>query len=336
MASTFSPSLRIELIGNGDQSGVWGQTTNSNLGTVIEQAITGVESIVMVNTDYVLSNFNGVADEARNAVLVITGTNSAIRKVVAPLANKTYTVKNDTVGGFAITIGGVTGAAVLIPNGVTAQVYCDGLDFYEGINGVSSNFTVPNNVTVGGVVNGSTAVFSGAVSSVSPTFTGTPTAPTPAPGTNTTQIATTAFVLANGVPSGAIMMWSGSVASIPSGWVLCDGANSTPDLRNRFIVGAGSTYAVAATGGTADAVVVSHSHTASSSVSDPGHSHTVPLIQQVGTFGSQLHGAWNGGSTATTTVGTGISVSTTVNSAGVSGTNANLPPYYALAYIMKS
>jgi hypothetical protein len=342
MASTFSPSLRIELIGNGDQSGVWGQTTNSNLGTIIEQAITGVESITMVNTDYLLSNFNGVADEARNAVLVVGGTNSAIRKVVAPLTNKTYTVRNNTVGGFAINIGGNTGAAVPVPNGATVQVYCDGTDFFEGLTGVSSNFTVPNNLTVGGTttltgaLGGSTAVFSGAISSVSPAFTGTPTAPTATAGTNTTQIATTAFVLANGVPTGAIIMWSGSIVSIPSGWLLCNGSSGTPDLRDRFIVGAGNTYAVAATGGSADAVVVSHTHTASSSVSDPGHQHTA-----TSTTGANINWVGTGGAavlvnSVTGTATTGISVSTTVTSAGVSGTNANLPPYYALAYIMKS
>jgi hypothetical protein len=75
----------------------------------------------------------------------------------------------------------------------------------------------------------------------SPALTGTPTAPTAAGGTNTTQVATTAFVTAAlaaliTVPSGAIMMWSGSEASIPAGWVLCNGSNSTPDLRNRFVV----------------------------------------------------------------------------------------------------
>jgi hypothetical protein len=338
MASTFSPSLRIELIGNGDQSGVWGQTTNSNLGTIIEQAITGVESITMVNTDYALTNFNGVADEARNAVLVVGGTNSAIRKVVAPLTNKTYTVRNNTVGGFAINIGGNTGAVVLVPNGATVQVYCDGTDFFEGLNGVSSNFTVPNGLTVGGTTSlsgaltGTTGVFSGAISSVSPAFTGTPTAPTATAGTNTTQIATTAFVLANGVPTGAIIMWSGSIASIPSGWLLCNGSSGTPDLRNRFIVGAGSTYAVAATGGSADAVVVSHTHTAT--VTDPGHAHSYnqPVASNAanppGSSGSQPSG------TSTGTAVTNISVANSTT--GVSGTNANLPPYYALAYIMKS
>jgi hypothetical protein len=81
--------------------------------------------------------------------------------------------------------------------------------------------------------------------------------------------------------SGMIILWSGSVVSIPAGWLLCNGASSTPDLRDRFVVGAGSTYAVDATGGSADATLPSHTHTAT--VTDPGHFHsydqaTVPLI----------------------------------------------------------
>jgi hypothetical protein len=174
----------------------------------------------------------------------------------------------------------------------------------------------------------------------SPTFTGTPLAPTAASGTNNTQIATTAFVqtaLAGGFPSGGIVLWSGSVASIPSGWALCNGSNGTPDLRNRFVVGAGSTYAVAATGGSADAIVVAHTHTATSVVTDPGHVH-----QQTGTTVGPAGGsfAYTGGSGAVATQNTksattGITVATTNASTGSSGTNANLPPYYALAYIMK-
>jgi hypothetical protein len=137
------------------------------------------------------------------------------------------------------------------------------------------------------------------------------------------------------IPSGGIIIWSGSSATIPSGWLLCDGSNSTPDLRNRFVVGATSTYAVNATGGSADAVIVSHTHTAS--VTDPGHTHTARGVQQLGGGGSGFD--WNpsnvGATTRTpTTETTGISV--TNASTGVSGTNANLPPYYALCYIMKA
>lgn len=172
----------------------------------------------------------------------------------------------------------------------------------------------------------------------SPAFTGTPTAPTATAGSNTTQIATTAFVTSAvgalvTVPPGLISLWSGSIVSIPSGWNLCDGSNGTPDLRNKFVVGAGSTYTVGATGGSANAVVVAHTHTAS--VSDPGHTHNFPGV------GSPPYLAGTGASYSlypmdrtSYSATTGISV--TNSSTGVSATNANLPPYYALAYIQKA
>jgi hypothetical protein len=189
----------------------------------------------------------------------------------------------------------------------------------------------------------------------SPALTGTPTAPTAAANTNTTQVATTAFVqsaIGNAI-TGIIVMWSGSIANIPTGWALCNGSNGTPDLRNRFIIGAHSDNAGVAnttvtgsntqTGGSKDAIVVSHSHTATSSVSDPGHNHTglngvsfrtyYPPLFNGGGFGAGT-GSYEYPTTANSN--TNISVSTTVATTGSSGTDANLPPYYALAFIMKT
>ena len=172
----------------------------------------------------------------------------------------------------------------------------------------------------------------------SPTFTGTPLAPTAASGTNNTQIATTAFATAAAaaaLPVGGIIMWSGSIASIPSGWALCNGSNGTPDLRNRFVVGAGSTYAVDATGGSADAIVVSHTHTATSTVTDPGHAHSITMSSAAFGVSGEVQVFRPSGTTNTNSATTGITVATTNASTGSSGTNANLPPYYALAYIQK-
>jgi hypothetical protein len=145
------------------------------------------------------------------------------------------------------------------------------------------------------------------------------------------------------IPTGAIILWSGSIGSIPAGYVLCNGNNGTPDLRNRFIVGAGSTYAVNATGGSADSVLPTHTHTATSVVTDPGHEHNLNSYQTSPTsagFGFSF-GANEGGETAdnvrrTQSITTGITVATTNANAGVSGTNGNLPPYYALCYIQKT
>ena len=140
------------------------------------------------------------------------------------------------------------------------------------------------------------------------------------------------------IPLGVITLWYGSIGSVPVGWYLCDGANGTPDLRDKFVVAAGSTYAVGATGGSADAIVVSHTHTATSTVTDPGHLHRSLNYGSSSSGGGAngIVGQGTGTNYDSLTNTTGITVATTNATAGVSGTNANLPPYYALAYIMKS
>jgi hypothetical protein len=344
MASTYSTSLKLTLMGDGDQAGLWGQTTNTNLGTLLEQAITGVQSITMSDANYTLTSFNGVTDEARNAVLVVTGTNNAVRDLIPPVVKKLYTIANNTTGGNAIRVIGASGTGVNIPNGATCLVYCDGTNFVNGLSGSIGSFSVngalstTGALTYGGVTLSNAVTGTGSmVLSASPAFTGTPTALTAAYGTNTTQLATTAFVQA-ALPSGVIVMWSGSIASIPSGWLLCNGSSGTPDLRDRFVVGAGSTYAVAATGGNANATLVSHTHTATSSVIDPGHQHNTPLGLNEINSGPLWAGAVNSSGTTLQVASafTGITVSTSISTEGSSATNANLPPYYALAYIMKS
>ena len=147
------------------------------------------------------------------------------------------------------------------------------------------------------------------------------------------------------IPSGVIVLWSGAANAIPAGWRLCDGTNNTPNLRDRFIVGAGTTYAVNATGGSANAIVVSHNHIARSSVTEPnngqGHRHNFEARGDdgqgqglgPGVVGYNFNMGFGAGGMALAT--SGVTVSTTIDSAGISGTNANLPPYYALCYIMK-
>ena len=138
------------------------------------------------------------------------------------------------------------------------------------------------------------------------------------------------------LPSGAIILWSGSIGSIPSGYVICDGTNSTPDLRDRFVVAAGNTYSVGQTGGSADAIVVSHTHTATSVVTDPGHVHTYTTSSSPGTLANGYIGGTSSNTTSTVSAVTGITVATTNATAGTSGTGANNPLFYALAYIMKT
>ena len=142
------------------------------------------------------------------------------------------------------------------------------------------------------------------------------------------------------IPAGIIAMWSGSSGSIPAGWLLCNGSNGTPNLRDRFVVGAGTTYAVGDTGGSKNSTLIAHTHT----VTDNGHTHDgvlqaadaaggrrVTLNRAVG----QNENDATGGNFGTTTdsASTGISINSTGSDNGV---NSNLPPYYALCFIMKT
>jgi hypothetical protein len=190
MASTYSTSLKLTLIGDGDQAGIWGQTTNTNLGTLVEQAITGVVSVDMADANYTLTSFNGVVDEARNAIIIATGTNNAIRDLIPPVVEKLYTIANNTTGGFAIRIIGASGTGVNIPNGATCLVYCDGTNFVNGLSGSIGNFTVngtgtatnliaTSNVTATSFLLGNNATITNTLTSANVTATNSNATPRP-------------------------------------------------------------------------------------------------------------------------------------------------------------
>lgn len=223
----------------------------------------------------------------------------------------------------------------------------------------------PSKIVKGTEIDDELTAISGAIASkadkASPTFTGTPAAPTASSGTSTTQIATTAFAMGAAAlvsPSGEIKMWPTS--SAPTGFLLCDGSNvsrtiysalfavigttfgagdgtttfTLPNFENRFPVGAGDLYSVGGTGGSKDAIVVSHTHTAT--VTDPGHTHSIPTTSNITAGGpnAQEDGPLNGGSYTVPSNTTGISVSNSTT--GSSGTGANLPPYLSVYFIIKT
>lgn len=309
--------LKILLMDNGTEDTTWGTETNANW-DAITAAIAGTATITFSSADVTLTlTNNNSGQDARNMRLVCTGTSGGARNLNLPTEEKFYVVQNDLAD--TLTVKTVAGTGIAIPTGGRALLYCNGISIINGISHFSS------------------------MSAVSPAFTGTPTAPTAAPGTNSTQLATTAFVttaVSSAIlPTGSIILWSGSIASIPSGWALCNGSNGTPDLRDRFVVGAGSTYAVAATGGSANAIVVSHTHTFSGTTANAGsHSHTYTTPTTTSEErGDGANVVW-AGTTSGSTAAAGDhnhTYSGTTASTGSSGTNANLPPYYALAYIMK-
>jgi hypothetical protein len=272
MASTYSPSLKLELIGNGDQSGTWGTTTNNNLGTLLEQAITGVQNITMSNADYTLTNYNGVTDEARNAVLVVGGTNSAVRQIIIPAnQEKLYVIRNATSGGYAITIGAITGATISIPNGVTAQVYYDGTDCFSSQTGSAGNFTVNGTLTATGLTDtGNMSVGGNLAVTGTTTFTGIPSGPTAAPGTNTTQLATTAFVAAATGTLGTmstqnannVAITGGTITGLSSALPVASGGTGVATIAaNNVVLGNGTSAVQAVAPGTSGNVLTSNGTT---------------------------------------------------------------------------
>jgi len=196
MAESYSTSLKLTIIGAGDLAGTWGNVTNANLGTLLEQAITGVQAVGLSGSTYTLTNINGALDDARNAVLVFSGASSPCT-IVCPggSANKIYTVVNQCSVALTMTASGGS-ASLVIPAGMTSQVYLDGtnqtgsgIGVYSSLNGVPNSFTVTGNLTATGVTDVGNLSVTGTT-----TLTGTATAPTPTVGDNSTKIATTAFV----------------------------------------------------------------------------------------------------------------------------------------------
>lgn len=338
--STYSPSLRIELIGTGSQAGSWGDTTNGNLAYVLDSAIAGSVTVTANASKYVLTYLNGPSNNSAlnqsvQAILKLATSTGADFEIYAPPVSKQYTLKNTSGYNATIynssSIGNTTaaGTGVVIPAGATMTVWSDG-----------TNFTQQNTYLT------------------SPTLTGTPVAPTATYGTNTTQISTTAFVQ------------SALQALYPVGTVYTNAGNGTNPATlfgfgtwvalgaGRVLIGAGGGYTAGSTGGSADAIVVSHSHTASSGTESANHTHSgttgamnsnASHSHSIGYTGNLFYSGGGGnpstfwgagsnqGTNATNTDHThNFSTGTesaahnhaiTVDSAGSSGAGANLQPY---------
>ena len=341
MPSSYNNNLRLEMIATGEQSGTWGQTTNTNLGTLLVDAITGKTSITSSSSPYTLTANDGAADQSRAAALELncTGANFI---VIVPTVTKLYVVENVNATD-SVQVKTASGSGVTVPPLKSVLVRCDGTDVVEQLNHVVGGFGVGGAATFGSTV----------------TLNANPTL--------NLQAATKQYVdstVASGVPTGVLTMWP--TGSAPTGWLLCNGAAvsratyaalfavigttfgagdttttfNLPDYRDRMPIGANTIAAsVGATGGSKDAILVSHTHTAS--VSDPGHGHTMSTITRSlfdtsgGPFGyGQDTSTGPGPDVAINPNTTGISVSNSTE--GSSGTNANMPPYLGINFIIKT
>lgn len=299
MVSSYTPNKNIEKPGYNDYAANptgWSGPINVDW-DIIDAALGGLTSLTGVSGTSTLS-----VSEYQKLILqsgaTLTGN---VRYNIPSGVGGQWIVRNATSGNFTFTIGSLGGGtSVVIPQGQIEVIYSD--------------------------------------------------------GTNIRSTRSTA----DRFPVGGIVMWSGSMdpGAIPSGWLLCDGTNGTPDLRNRFIIGAFEnnagvpnttiTGSPTQTGGSKDAIVVSHTHTAT--VTDPGHGHdfiyangTQASANQTTTGGFVLNQINNavqpantGNATVNNQIGEALTGVTVANSTeGASGTNANLVPYYALAYIMR-
>lgn len=342
MSSTYSPDLRLELIGTGDQAGVWGNTTNNNLGTFIENAVAGYTSVSIIASPQALTANDGAADQARFAAIALTTTTGANFTVCIPPNSKLYTFYNAssytaTISN-ATTNNGITltgGTTVAIPAGKTVSVWSDG-----------TNVTAQNNHL--------------------PALSLTTALPVSSGGTGVTTAASIASLVGNLLyPVGSVYV--NATDNTNPGTLLGFGT-WTAFGAGRVPVGFDSGNALfntaEETGGSYDAVTVSHTHTATSTSSfsgsalsghthtatDSGHTHQVLEGSRFSGEGTNSPYTLTSGDDYTTwyyskstsdsgtanisvssvSAGTpsgSVSTSTTVDATGSSGTNANIQPY---------
>ena len=312
MVATYTDRLRLTKQGDNDNPETWGDVLNEQVIGLLDTAIAGfLEKDVTgsSNVDISSTTVNGGEDDARNMTLKLSGNITTDIDFIVPAQEKIYIVHMTATGG-SITFRPTGGTGVTLSTNQLALIYIDGTDAY--------------------LVNQQAA----------------------------------------GVPSGVIMMWSGSIATIPAGYVLCNGSNGTPDLRDRFIVGArldetgtaktNLTGALTTNGGTLNDVSITGTTdsggsgtTGSTSLTlaqIPSHSHTFtatlvtgsgfagggavsniqPTVSPVGTYSIS-------GSTSSVGSGQGHTHSLPGHTHDFTGTaDVDPPPYYALAFIMKT
>lgn len=325
---------------------------SGNVDTVSAAATASVNAANVNLTNYINSVSSSITSQLNDAQVTLTNQSNQI--VAAAAANLNVTISN--VQSYANTI-------VANLTGIQANLTALSSVTVNSIVTIQSNITtLQSQVYTNSNVAAYLPSYGGAITASSITAT------TQSYNDNSTNVATTAFVRSI-IPTGVITMWYGSTSNVPAGWALCNGANGTPDLRDKFVVGAGGSYSPSGTGGSASATVSgipAHTHTVSltgttdaggahtptGTINDPGHSHSWDYLHMQGTTasasGSFAVGGGSSQQTNTSTTGLTITVNPvpahqhTLNMSGTTASTGSgyasvstLPPYYALVYIMK-
>jgi microcystin-dependent protein len=310
-------------MGAGDQAGNWGSTTNTNLGTLIEQAISGYTTqAVATGTDTTITIPNGATGVARNMFIELTGTGGTNTNLIVPANKKLYFIYNNSTGAVTVKVSGQTGVSV--PAAAKIALVSNGTDIVTATN-YMTGATFP-----------------------SPTLTGTPVAPTAAAGTNTTQIATTAFVtsaLVAAYPVGSIYM--STVSTNPA--TLLGFGTWVAYGQGRMPISADGTYTAGSTGGSATTTLSttnlpSHTHSFSATTGSPStslnHQHYVGSNDSTAGYGGdagnrefvQNYNAGNGPATYTNFADLSHthSVSGTTDGTGSGTAVTTISPYIAV------
>lgn len=152
MPSSYTTSLRLTLPATGELAGQWGSTVNTGITELLDAAVAGTTVISTwggAGVPYTLSNNSGAADEARKMFLVATGTPGEAKNVICPAVSKLYVFRNDTTGGFALTLKTSGGTGIAVPAGQYKMLYCDGTNVVEAVNSAGA-LTLSGALSVGG------------------------------------------------------------------------------------------------------------------------------------------------------------------------------------------
>jgi hypothetical protein len=355
MASTYS-SLKIQLMGTGENSGTWGTITNTNLGTAIEEAIVGSSDVNFSSADVTLTlTDTNSSQSARNLRLNLTGSVAAPQNLIVPAIEKVYIINNGLTQ--TITVKNASGTGISVPAGKTEFVYNNGTNVVEAINHLTSlTIDTPLPITSGGTGTNSTT-YCNLQSNVSGTL------PVTRGGTGATTLNSAAVIIGNGTSAptfvapgstGNVLTSNGTAwtsvaaAAFDSGTVLIFGQTAAPtgwtkltDLNNyalRVVSGTASTggsvafttaFASQTPAGTISTAGLSAGATTLNTAQIPSHNHSYTASAYNGLQSPGGEGAFSPSGANTGNTGGGGSHSHSISgSATFSGTAINLAVLY--------